>query len=921
MFCNNIDSLLYKHWHHLPQKEVETLLETDGTKGLDIFELEHRHQQCGANRLTTKKGKGPFVLFFSQFHQPLIYILLAATLVTFLLQEWVDSGVIFGVVLVNAIVGFIQESKAMKAIEALARSMEGSATVIRAGKTSKIPSSEVLPGDLVLLQSGDKVPADLRLLRTKELQIDESALTGESVPVQKQPDQVSQETILADRYNMAYSSTLVTYGTGAGLVVATGDTTEIGQINALIISAEALATPLTRKITEFSGTLLWIILSLAALTVMAGWLHGESLLQTFIAAVALAVGAIPEGLPAAMTIMLAIGVGKMARRNAVIRRMPAVEALGSTTVICSDKTGTLTQNQMTVQEVCASGMCYEFSGTGYAPEGEISLDGSVIKPLQHGVLTECLLAGLLCNDSRLVQNNNQWGIEGDPTEAALLSAALKSGLSQSQMEQEYKRLDSIPFESQHHYMATLHQPSNGKNAVIYLKGSVESIISRCNNTINNKGETIPLDQEQVHQQVHEMAKRGLRVLAFAKKQPATPTSSVDHNDVADGLTFLGLQAMNDPPREEAISAVRACQQAGIQVKMITGDHVVTAAAIAHQIGLDGTTKNTVDDFAISGHHLAEFSDQELIEVTSKAAVFARVTPEQKLRLVKALQAHGHVVAMTGDGVNDAPALRQADIGIAMGMGGTEVAKEAADMILTDDNFSTIEAAVEEGRAVFDNLVKFITWTLPTNVGEGLVILLAVFLGVALPITPVQILWINMTTAVLLGMMLVFEDKEPGIMTRPPRRPETPVITRELSVRIGLVSLMLVAGAFGLFNWILDQGLSLETARTVAVNMFVFGELFYLFSCRSLRYSIFQLGVFSNSWLILGVLAMSALQVFMTYSPTMNLLFGTSPIGLIEWGLILGSGFSVYIVVSFEKWLRRMVDRKSTMAASRISMSN
>ena len=910
---SNIDSLLNKHWHHLPQSEVETLLETSATKGLDIFELEHRHQHFGANRLTTKKGKGPLELFFSQFHQPLIYILLAATLITFLLQEWVDSGVIFGVVLVNAIVGFIQESKAMKAIEALARSMEGSATVIRAGKKSIIPSSEVLPGDLVLLQSGDKVPADLRLLRSRELQIDESALTGESVPVQKRPDQISRETILADRYNMAYSSTLVTYGTGTGLVVATGDATEIGQINALIISAQALATPLTRKITQFSGTLLWIILALAGLTVLAGLLHGNSLLESFIAAVALAVGAIPEGLPAAMTIMLAIGVGKMATRNAVIRRMPAVEALGSTTVICSDKTGTLTQNQMTVQEVCAGSKCYEFSGTGYAPEGDISLDGSIINPLQHAVLTECLRAGLLCNDSRLVQNNGQWGIEGDPTEAALLSAALKSGLSESQMELEYMRVDSIPFESQHNYMATLHQSPTGINGVIYLKGSIESIISRCINTINDEGETIPLGREFVHQQVHEMAKRGLRVLAFAKKQPAATTPSIDHNDVADGLTFLGLQAMNDPPRQEAITAVHACRQAGIEVKMITGDHVVTAAAIAHQIGLDGTAKENMEDFAISGHHLAELSDQELIEVTGKAAVFARVTPEQKLRLVKALQARGHVVAMTGDGVNDAPALRQADIGIAMGMGGTEVAKEASDMILTDDNFSTIEAAVEEGRAVFDNLVKFITWTLPTNVGEGLVILLAVFLGVALPITPVQILWINMTTAILLGMMLVFEDKEPGIMARPPRRPETPVITRELSVRIGLVSLMLVAGAFGLFNWVLDQGLGLETARTVAVNMFVFGELFYLFNCRSLRYSIFQIGVFSNSWLIIGVLAMITLQVFMTYSPTMNLLFGTAPIGLTEWGLILGSGLTIFIVVSVDKWLRRMADRKATLA--------
>ncbi|MES9925730.1 MAG: cation-transporting P-type ATPase [Candidatus Thiodiazotropha endolucinida] len=900
-----MDTLLSKHWHHLSADEVEGLLESSATKGLDIFELEHRHAHFGPNRLTPQKGKGPLELFILQFHQPLIYILLAAALITFLLQEWVDSGVIFGVVLVNAIVGFIQESKALKAIEALAKSMEGSATVVRAGKKTVVPSSDVVPGDLVLMQSGDKVPADLRLVHSRELQIDESTLTGESVPVQKRTEELVQETVLADRHNMAYSSTLVTHGTGAGLVVATGDSTEIGHINALISSAEILATPLTRKITQFSGVLLWIILVLAGLTILAGWMHGGSLLETFMAAVALAVGAIPEGLPAAMTIMLAIGVGKMARRNAIIRRMPAVETLGSTTVICSDKTGTLTQNQMTVKEVCAGGGCYEFAGTGYAPEGNISLSDSVIDVKVHGVLIECLRAGLLCNDSRLIHNENKWGIEGDPTEAALVSAALKAGLTVESSEQEYPRIDTLPFESEHHYMATLHQTAAEAHGIIYLKGSVESIVSRCQDALDPNGDRTQLDTDLIDQQVEEMAIRGLRVLSFARKIPSAPTSSVGHADVSEGLTFLGLQAMMDPPRQEAISSVNTCQQAGVRVKMITGDHVVTAASIAHQIGLDGTTKDNMDDFAISGHALTELTDQNLVDAAGKISVFARVTPEQKLRLVEALQAQGHVVAMTGDGVNDAPALKQADIGVAMGMGGTEVAKEAADMVLTDDNFSTIEAAVEEGRAVFDNLVKFITWTLPTNVGEGLVILLAVFLGVALPITPVQILWINMTTAVLLGLMLAFEDKEPGIMTRPPRRPETPVITQELAIRIGVVSLMLVAGAFGLFEWVLSQGQSLEIARTVAMNMFVFGELFYLFNCRSLRYSMFQLGIFTNRWLILGVTVMTGLQILMTYVPTMNLLFGTAPIGLVEWGLILGGGLAIYTVVGTEKWLRRL----------------
>jgi cation-transporting ATPase F len=899
-----MDTLLSRHWHHLPREEIIELLESDGASGLDMFEVAHRQAHFGSNRLTLKKGKSPLVLFLLQFHQPLVYILLGAAGITFALQEWVDSGVIFAVVLVNAIIGFIQESKALKAIEALAHAMEGVATVVRAGKKEKIAAADVVPGDVVLLQSGDKVPADLRLLRSRELQVDESALTGESVPVQKQPEHLPRKTLLAERSNMAYSSTLVTYGTAAGIVVATGDGTEIGQINALIAGADTLATPLTRKIAHFSGILLWVILGLAGLTLLAGWFHGTPLLDNFMAAVALAVGAIPEGLPAAMTIMLAIGVGKMARRHAIIRRMPAVETLGSTTVICSDKTGTLTQNQMTVQKVCAAGLCYEFSGVGYAPEGEVRLAESPLALQAHPALAECLKAGLLCNDSRLVSKDGQWGIEGDPTEVALITAALKAGLSREMLEQALPRIDTLPFESQHQYMATLHAEEDGSTAVIYLKGSVESVLSRCRDACGTDLEPGVLDPARVQREVEEMAASGLRILAFARKQLSAPGKSVTHADVADGLTFLGLQAMMDPPRREAMAAVSACQKAGIQVKMITGDHLATAAAIARQIGLKCAGKCDPDSFAVNGHRLSQLADHELVEVAQGAAVFARVSPEQKLRLVEALQARGHVVAMTGDGVNDAPALKQADIGVAMGVSGTEVAKEAADMVLTDDNFSTIEAAVEEGRAVFDNLVKFITWTLPTNIGEGLVILVAVFAGFELPITPVQILWINMTTAVLLGLMLAFEGKEPGIMERPPRRPETPVLTPEIGLRIGLVSLMLLIGAFGMFEWTLLQGKSIETARTVAVNMFVFGELFYLFNCRSLRYSMFRLGVFSNRWLVLGVAGMTSLQVLFTYSPAMHRLFGTAPIGIAEWTWVLAGGLVIYSVVGSEKLLRR-----------------
>ena len=899
-----METLLSRHWHHLPKDEVVTLLESEATKGLDRFAVTRRQAHFGPNRLTQKKGKTPLQLFLLQFHQPLIYILLAATLVTFVLREWVDSGVIFGVVLVNALIGYIQEIKALKAIEALARSMEGEATVIRSGDKQTVAATELVPGDIVLLQSGDKVPADLRLLKSRELQIDESALTGESVPVQKQAEKLPKETGLADRSNMGYSSSLVTYGTGSGIVVATGDRTEIGRINSLIASADTLATPLTRKIADFSGMLLWAILVLAFLTLLAGWLHGEPLLETFMAAVALAVGAIPEGLPAAMTIMLAIGVSKMARRNAIIRKMPAVETLGSTTVICSDKTGTLTQNQMTVQHLWTAGQSYQFTGVGYAPEGEVQQNEIKIELSKHLALAECLKAGMLCNDSRLIKNQDQWGIEGDPTEAALLTAATKAGLSLEMFAATQARIDTLPFESQHQYMATLHETETDET-VIYMKGSLESLLPRCKDLFGTAGQPESFDPEKLHKEVETMAAKGLRVLAFARKMVSSSgSSSVNHDDVKEGLTFLGFQAMIDPPRQEAIAAVKACQQAGILVKMITGDHLATAAAIAQQIGLSGGAATDAQDFALNGQQLSRLNDQELVDVAQQAVVFARVSPEQKLRLVEALQARGHVVAMTGDGVNDAPALKQADIGIAMGITGTEVAKEAADMVLTDDNFSTIQAAVEEGRAVFDNLIRFITWTLPTNIGEGLVILVAVFAGIALPITPVQILWINMTTAVLLGLMLAFEGKEPGIMARPPRRPETPVLTRVLIFRIGLVSLLLLLGAFGLFEWALLHGRSLETARTIAVNMFVFGELFYLFNCRSLNYTMFTLGVFSNRWLIIGVVIMTLLQLLMTYSSLMNRLFGTAPMSFGEWLWVLFGGLVIYCVIGAEKWLRR-----------------
>jgi magnesium-transporting ATPase (P-type) len=898
-----MNTLLEKHWHHLPQDEVLDLLDTSVKTGLDRFEVEERQQNFGPNVLTQRKGKGPLQRFLLQFHQALVYILLAAVVIKLVLGAWVDASVIFSVVLLNSIIGFVQEGKALSALAALSRALTTTATVLRAGEKQRIDARELVPGDVVLLASGDKVPADMRLLHSRNLQIDESALTGESLPVEKRSGQLAHDIVLADRHNMGYSSTLVTYGTGVGVVTETGDNTEIGRISELIASAEVLATPLTRKIARFSHVLLYAILALAGLTFAVGLWHGGSAVDMFMAAVALAVAMIPEGLPAVLTITLAIGVARMARRHAIIRHLPAVETLGSTTVICSDKTGTLTRNEMTVQRLWAGGQQAEVSGVGYVPQGEVLLHDQTVDIHECTALSELLRAGLLCNDAVLKQDESGWRIEGDPTEGALLVVAGKAGLDLRQTQETYPRLDAIPFESQHQYMATLH---GGGDKVVYLKGSAEKLLERCEVMLGADGEAVPLNSEVVHQQVLAMASQGQRVLAFARLAAPPGTTSIDHRQVAGGLTFLGLQGMIDPPREEAIRSVRACHAAGIQVKMITGDHAATAAAIAGQIGLVGPLPEGQTPDVLTGRDLEGLSDAELITAATETEVFARVTPEQKLRLVEALQAHGEVAAMTGDGVNDAPALRRADIGVAMGINGTEVSKEAADMVLTDDNFATIEAAVEEGRGVFANLIKFITWILPTNAGQGLVIIVAVMAAQPLPMLPVQALWINMTTAVLLGLALAFEPKEPGIMRRPPRRPDAPVLTGELIFRIALVGLLLLIGSFGLFEWALQNGANEAEARTIAINVFAIGQSFYLLNCRSLRFSMFRLGLFSNPWIWAGIIAMIGAQLLLTYLPVMNWLFHTAPIGWMDWLHIVLVGLVIYLVIGAEKaWrLRR-----------------
>ncbi|MBF2060880.1 cation-translocating P-type ATPase, partial [Fischerella thermalis] len=874
-------------WHHLSIQEVTRHLDTNLETGLTSAVAAKKRERFGANELKSKPGTSPLLRFLLQFNQPLLYILLIAGAIKAFLGQWVNAGVIWGVTLINAIIGFVQESKAESAIAALASSVKTNATIIRNGQKMQVPSTELVPGDVVLLASGDKVPADLRLVQARNLQVNESALTGESIAIEKNIQPLDIDTPLAERTNMAYAGSFVTFGTGKGIVVAIGDATETGRISQLIEQGTSLKTPLTRKFDKFSRTLLYIILGIAALMFAVGLGYGYSWVEMFEAAIAFAVSAIPEGLPAVVTVTLAIGVSRMARRHAIVRKLPAVETLGSATVICSDKTGTLTENQMTVQAIYAGDQNYTVTGVGYVPQGKILLNEKPVNWDNSSALQECIKAGLLCNDSHLEKKNGQWQVVGDPTEGALIVVANKVGITRSSLEEEMPRLDVIPFESEFQYMATLHETSSfasdKKQGTIYVKGSVEAILKRCQQMLDVEGNLIPLDAETIHQEVDAMANLGLRVLAFAKKTvpdvETLCTTSLQHADIENDLIFLGLQGMIDPPRKEAIKAVQACQEAGIQVKMITGDHAVTAQAIARSMGFN---KNG-EVLAFTGSQLAQMGKSELATAIEDGVVFARVAPEQKLRIVEALQSRGEVVAMTGDGVNDAPALKQADIGIAMGGAGTEVAKEASDMILTDDNFASIEAAVEEGRTVYQNLLKAIAFILPVNGGESMTILISVLLARELPILSLQVLWLNMVNSITMTVPLAFEPKSERVMQKPPRNPSEPLLSPSLLQRILAISIFNWILIFGVFEWIQQTTGNINLARTMAIQALVAGRIFYLLSISQLGSAVIasirgiRHRINDTSAIVIGIACTVILQIIFSQWNLMNSLFSTAPL--------------------------------------------
>lgn len=865
--------------------------------GLSADEAARRLAIYGPNRLPEPERPSALKRLLLQFHNVLIYVLLVAGTITLLIGHLVDAAVIYGVVVINALIGFIQEGRAERALEPIKALLAPQAMAVRDGHRVVIPAEQLVPGDIVVVQAGDRVPADLRLLRGKGLQAMEAVLTGESLPVEKDPAPVAAEAPLADRSCMLFSGTLITRGQGIGVVVATGQDTAIGRIGVLLETVEQRSTPLLRQFARFARLLtVWILLLTAAIMAVGVLVHGFPVDEMFLAAVSLAVAAIPEGLPAIMTITLAIGVERMAQRNAIIRRLPAVETLGSVTVICADKTGTFTKNEMTVDSVALPLCFYEVTGSGYEPHGEFRSNGAALDPDTVPQLIELLRARLLCNDAAIEARDGSWMAHGDPMEAALAVAAMKAGLDPDVERRNWPRVDEIPFDSAYRFMATLHHDREG-NAVAFVKGAPERLFAMCSSQMGADGGGQPLDVDYWVARIEQIAGRGARVLAIAARRMQPGRTSLTFADVESDLVLLGLVGLLDPPRPEAIEAVARCQAAGIRVKMITGDHAATARAIAERLGLANS------EAVLTGADIDRLSDEALERSTEAVDVFARTAPEHKLRLVEALQRRNHIVAMTGDGVNDAPALRRADVGIAMGRKGSDAAKEAAEIVLADDNFASIAHAVEEGRTVYDNLKKAIVYILPTGAAEALVVVVAVLAGLETPIAPVQILWVNVATGVTLSLALAFEAPEPDVMRRPPRDPREALLSGLLLVRLVHVSTVSLLATFGVFWWLESSGASPAEARTAAVNTLVVAEMWYLFGVRRFAEPAFARSALVGARPALVATALVLLaQIGFTYWAPMRFLFHSAPLDAATWAVILAAGTLPLLSVELEKAL-------------------
>tara|TARA_R110000772_G_scaffold231592_1_gene342507 strand:- start:115690 stop:118416 length:2727 start_codon:yes stop_codon:yes gene_type:complete len=895
------------HGHLQHASVVEAVLSDLKTteQGLTQAEYEARLAIHGPNRLPEAPKRSLIVRFLSHFHNILIYVLLASSVITAFLDHTADTLVILAVVFANAIIGFVQEGRAEKAMDSIRQMLAPHASVLRDGGRISVDGQGLVPGDVVILEAGDKVPADLRLFRASGLSMQEAILTGESAPVEKHTRPVTAEAPLGDRACMAFSGTLVTSGTGRGVVVATGAASEIGRISGLLSEVAVLTTPLVRQMNVFARWLTILILVIASVLLVFGYfVEHHAFSEMFMAVVGLSVAAIPEGLPAVLTITLAVGVQAMARRNAIVRRLPAIETLGSMSVICTDKTGTLTRNEMMVTTIAVDGDLFSFEGDGYEPTGAITLNDETINGRDHETLKELARAAALCNDSTLRAKGRTWTVEGDPMEGALLSLSGKVGIDISAEASAWPRTDAIPFDAKHRFMATLHH-DHERHAVAFVKGAPETILRMCDTQRGPSGETAPLDPRYWHELADTIAARGQRVLAFATRSLPGHETVLEFADVEDGLILIGLAGLIDPPRPEAIMAVAECHGAGIRVKMITGDHAGTAAAIGRQIGLINPDK------VLTGADLDAMDDGALASAVLEADIFARTSPEHKLRLVMALQSHGLTVGMTGDGVNDAPALKRADAGIAMGRKGSEAAKEAAELVLADDNFASIAAAVREGRTVYDNIKKVISWTLPTNAGEAMTIIVALLFGMTLPVTPIQILWVNLITAITLGIALAFEPTEENTMRRPPRPRDEPLLTGELAWHIVLVSMLFLGGVFGIYAYAVDKGYSIDLARTMALNTLVVMEIFHLFFIRNIYSTSLTWDAVRGTPVVWAtVIAVTAAQFAITYFAPLQTIFATVAVPFMDGLLIVSVGVTLFVIIEIEKQLRLSMIRKA-----------